>query len=732
MRLIGIKTGEGDPRIMKNLQPNSWYPFGDYIEPIEENGWEWRTVEQIEKEEACGYMYKYMTENKELSIDITVNCIVGKNGSGKSSLLDLLYRIINNFSYRLFDQLWEDNDLDKNPQRGHSLEEAKNFDATLYFETDGFVGSIRYFYGNYEYNYHSNKEDASIRNNRLDKKLSKTFLEKLTRHFFYTICTNYSIHSLNANDYTPNKLWIDANQDTNGNWLKGLFHKNDGYVVPIVMVPYRDNEGIIDINNENELAKLRLATLAVLFASKGKKFLDGYTPKYLVYRFKNDSEKYYNTKFNELYKKWLPLNNQTTKLKSAIKRRWRHEINYAHNTFKTLPKVVKEAVLSYITYKTFKSCINYRQYGELLGIRKLTKEEESKIIKKDKKGFYLELKEQHIDEIINGMHYKDATDHVNYKIQQLLYFIDHQTYNVSNLDIPSDCTWDPSHLVEYGWSKMNIPLLFNKDNNGRKSNAFKTYDEVLLRMPPAIFEWDISFSKEGKEEETLSQMSSGERQFMHSLSYIIYHLNNIQSVKEGSYRVRYHNVTLIFDEAELYYHPEFQRKFISSLIKMLSWSNINTNIIRGVNIIIVTHSPFVLSDVPVAHTLYLKNGHVYKNDKQTFCGNIHELLGNNFFMDYSIGDVAKENIEEIIRLYHEGNSDNSRRQFQQNINKYEYITSIVADDYLRLKLNEMLSELYKHFRGEDMSLLDRQINEKRKQLEALENQRKNLIEQNKI
>lgn len=165
---------------------------------------------------------------------------------------------------------------------------------------------------------------------------------------------------------------------------------------------------------------------------------------------------------------------------------------------------------------------------------------------------------------------------------------------------------------------------------------------------------------------------------------------------------------------------------------MLSWSNINTNIIRGVNIIIVTHSPFVLSDVPVAHTLYLKNGHVYKNDKQTFCGNIHELLGNNFFMDYSIGDVAKENIEEIIRLYHEGNSDNSRRQFQQNINKYEYITSIVADDYLRLKLNEMLSELYKHFRGEDMSLLDRQINEKRKQLEALENQRKNLIEQNKI
>lgn len=732
MRLIGIKIIDGDKRILKNLKKNTWYPFGNYIEPKEENDWEWMSKPMKEDEENLRAIYKSLTNNPDSSLDITVNCIVGKNGSGKSSLLDIFYRIINNFSYQLFDKQWIDNAPENNPQRGHSLKEAKNFDAILFFETDGAVGSIRYSYGHYDYNYYSKIEDSKILKNKIDKRLSKTLLERITRHLFYTICTNYSIHSLNEKDYDPNPLHLTDDPETNGEWLNGLFHKNDGYMVPIVMVPYRDNEGIIDINNENELAKLRLATLAVLFASKDKKFLDGYTPKYLVYRFKNDSEKYYNTKFNELYKKCLPLNNQTTKLKSAIKRRWRHEINYAHKTFKTLPKVVKEAVLSYITYKTFKSCINYRQYGELLGIRKLTKEEESKIIIKDKKGFYLELKEQHIDEIINGMHYKDATDHVNYKIQQLLYFIDHQTYNVSNLDIPSDCTWDPYHLIEYGWSKMNIPLLFNKDNNGRKSNAFKTYDEVLLRMPPAIFEWDIAFSKEGKEEETLSQMSSGERQFMHSLSYIIYHLNNIQSVKEGSYRVRYHNVTLIFDEAELYYHPEFQSKFISSLIKMLSWSNINTNIIRGVNIIIVTHSPFVLSDVPVAHTLYLKNGDVYKNDKQTFCGNIHELLGNNFFMDYSIGDVAKENIEEIIRLYHEGNSDNSRRQFQQNINKYEYITSIVADDYLRLKLNEILSELYKHFRGEDMSLLDRQINEKRKQLEALENQRKNLIEQNKI
>ena len=94
-------------------------------------------------------MYKSLAENKESSLEITVNCIVGKNGSGKSSLLDLFYRIINNFSLQLFDRQWEDNDPNKNPQRGHYLEEANSFDATLFFETDGVVGSIRYCYGNY-------------------------------------------------------------------------------------------------------------------------------------------------------------------------------------------------------------------------------------------------------------------------------------------------------------------------------------------------------------------------------------------------------------------------------------------------------------------------------------------------------------------------------------------------------------------------------------------------------
>lgn len=274
-------------------------------------------------------------------------------------------------------------------------------------------------------------------------------------------------------------------------------------------------------------------------------------------------------------------------------------------------------------------------------------------------------------------------------------------------------------------------IIYTEKVEGKSKRVrFKTYDEMFLRMPPAIFDWDISFTKDGHSEETLSQMSSGERQFMHSLSYIIYHLNNLQSVKDGSYRVRYHNVNLIFDEAELYYHPNFQRKFISSLIKMLSWSNINPNIIRGVNILVVTHSPFVLSDVPKCHTLYLRDGMVDNdNHKETFCGNVHQLLGDNFFMDYSFGEVAKENVEEIIRLYNQKDEkdkqDSARIQYKNNQFKYGYVASIIADDYLKRKVEEMMKELdilYGCRVNEEE--IDRKISDLRKEIEILEQQKK--------
>jgi hypothetical protein len=353
---------------------------------------------------------------------------------------------------------------------------------------------------------------------------------------------------------------------------------------------------------------------------------------------------------------------------------------------------------------------------------------------------YIEWSFYSVNAVIKEILFQEPSIHVNQKIHQVLNFIKKKIYLTDNLFIPIEAKYIEKEITQnraFGWIETPIQMLFSESIQGKqKRRPFKTYDAAYLNIPPAFFEWDMVLTK-GKNgsPETLSQMSSGERQLLHSISYIIYHIKNIESVTEGRYRVKYHNISLVFDEAELYYHPDFQKQFVGKLIKMLSWCHINHNIIRGVNILIVTHSPFVLSDIPLEHTLYLKDGYVVDDkEKETFCGNIHEMLGSSFFMEYSIGDVAKENVEEIIKLYNKKDAndeyENNSRQYRDNQLRYNYIASIIADDYLKKRVKAMVAELHQKYIERDESIsLDRQINEIRKQLKELEDKRNRIKRQ---
>ena len=66
---------------------------------------------------------------------------------------------------------------------------------------------------------------------------------------------------------------------------------------------------------------------------------------------------------------------------------------------------------------------------------------------------------------------------------------------------------------------------------------------------------------------------------------------------------------------------------------------------------IVTHSPFVLSDIPTQNILFLeKGGHkADKSEVASFGANIHTMLVNSFFLKGgAMGQFAKETIVRMI------------------------------------------------------------------------------------
>ena len=235
-----------------------------------------------------------------------------------------------------------------------------------------------------------------------------------------------------------------------------------------------------------------------------------------------------------------------------------------------------------------------------------------------------------------------------------------------------------------------------KKNNG---NLLVEIDEIkeyyadksisIDNLPPPIYKCEIVFKK--REDPNcdieLDSFSSGEKQLLNSIGAIIYHLQNLAN---SSSKVKYNNVNLIMEEIELYYHPEYQRLFFSRLLDLLQRAKLEN--IQNINIVFVTHSPFILSDIPKCNVLFLKDG-MPKDIMQenTFGANIHTLLKNGFFMpNLPIGEFAYGKINKLFGKLNSGdlNPDEDLDDIYQEI-------LLVGEPFLR---NQLLM-LYNSYKG---------------------------------
>ncbi|MBA5630392.1 hypothetical protein [Moheibacter lacus] len=137
---------------------------------------------------------------------------------------------------------------------------------------------------------------------------------------------------------------------------------------------------------------------------------------------------------------------------------------------------------------------------------------------------------------------------------------------------------------------------------------------------------------------------------------------------------------------------------------------------KNIQIIITTHDPLTLSDIPNNNIVYLykttdgKTELLDQISKQrptkTFGANISDLLADSFFVnDGLIGDFAKEKIEKTIEWINNNIELKSRNRdsFSRELEYHKKVISIIDEPVVKIKLSEMISEL------EDSNDFQRQI-----------------------
>lgn len=767
-KLLAIRPLEGCVESVRNiLEPDTTYYFDDaYIYDTDK---EYLIRKKDFNELPDDFFYKKENQDSSLSY-VNIQAIVGKNGSGKSSIIELLLRILNNFfkQYRLSEvtdnliyskgvkaELFylRDNNIFKIYVDSTNLNDFKLTKDDLFEEPQIDVRFYDTLDTDYEALQIHLKEKSGIR--------EKNFIE--LQNLFFSMYINYSLYGMDSNDFidetvvTNFRLKEDKIDVEEISWIDSIFHKNDGYQTPVVIHPYRE-EAQINIRNEKYLLRQRLVSLIFteqkyinltdkiifkklkvksvkqdILSNKIDEILGVSYRKYKVNPYDNNIFYIINNLFDsEMQREY----NQKVKIEFIYK--MYHKINSRYHILEKNNdnlnndyELYSQFLLYIIPYediegKDFKdqnyrnqveieirnsselhlqkkldflfqffSKLSYRSLIEILVLDiyydfwlKEIKIEEPIYDKFEKALFeYLVVKSNKIlrypkysnfgdvdglsNFILNDFQLnenvkiddrdkghetflnklKNDLSHISIKIQQVRTILKAKKDNSKLYNIYRDL------YISY--------IKFNEDKVLEINELSKVISESrsaeiqpIYLIPPPLFDLDIEISN-GKTDQvqSIKKISSGEFQFLTMISSIVYHLKNIDSVEEAKYNgpthieymFQYKNVSIVLDEIELYFHPEFQRKFIYEIInrlKDLSFKNI-----QAISILFITHSPFILSDIPSQNILRIKDGTLESTDRiNSFAANIYDLLKDEFFLNNgAIGAYASDKIASILK-----------------------------------------------------------------------------------
>jgi AAA15 family ATPase/GTPase len=148
------------------------------------------------------------------------------------------------------------------------------------------------------------------------------------------------------------------------------------------------------------------------------------------------------------------------------------------------------------------------------------------------------------------------------------------------------------------------------------------------------------------------------------------------------------SVLLLLDEADIYLHPEWQRKFVFDLSEFFKELKKHYGKNFNVSLVLTTHSPLMISDLMKDDVYILsinqKGVRKIKNaDRETFGANIHQLYKDEFVILSPKGEMAELSISRIISEIKKNPNSEQREKLKATL-------SIIGDPLVRIGLNNML------------------------------------------